>query len=487
MEHFGIDFGTTNSAAVGWPHLDTGRLFGWRRTNRPLPSVVAIHRLTGEVQAIGPDARNHRENLEAQCEVISSVKTHLADPEKQWRIGPRVWRPYEVAAEIIKELRKSIRDRLAPGEKLMDSSVFSIPVGCSLAHRQALRRAAQLAGIEVLSFISEPTAALCRHFRDVRRWPRVAVFDWGGGTLDISIVDITDNVVSERGTSGRRLGGDDLDHTLAEYLHGRIMLDRGYDTPFSAVKPEYRDLLIQEAERAKIDLGSQNSVTINLPFYCGPSATVTLTVETMLGLFEPFIAQAFHALVETVENRAGCSREEIGCLLMVGGTSKLRGLSEAFRQKGWPGLIEHPADADWNIAQGAAINAMSPGLYVAAQDFGLAVSDGSYYPLIRAGDSLSINDTKEHHFGLVEDSCEARVVFVQPKGRRGYQNGDPLETLHYLSLPAYGFSNEPIVLQTWVDQDLVVNVRGFSARCEAETRDWQYENLRFRYKLPNGT
>lgn len=486
MEHFGVDFGTTNSAAVGWPHLDTGRLFGWRRTDRPLPSVLAIHKLTGEVQAIGPEARNHRENLGAQCEVISSVKTHLADPDKQWTVGPRVWRPYEVAAEIIKELRNSIRNRLAPEEKLMDSAVFSIPVGCSMAQRQALRRAAQLAGIEVLSFISEPTAALCRHFRDVRRWPRVAVFDWGGGTLDISIADINDDIVSERATAGRHLGGDDLDHTLAEYLHGQIMLERGSDTPFSAVKPEYRDLLIQEAERAKMDLGSQNSVIINLPFYCGRPATVTLTVERMRGLFEPFIAQAFHALIDTVENRAGCSKEEIGCLLMVGGTSKLRGLSESFRQKGWPGLLKHPPDADWNIAQGAAINAMSPGSYVAGQDLGLAVSDGSYYPLIRDGEPLSVNDTKEHHFGLVEESREARVVFVQPKGRRKYQNGDPLETLDYLSVPAYGFSNEPIVIQTWVDQDLVVNVRGFSARREAQIRDWHYEKLRFRYKLPIG-
>lgn len=219
-----------------------------------------------------------------------------------------------------------------------------------------------------------------------------------------------------------------------------------------------------------------------------PSAwrSVTLTVETMLALFEPFISQAFQALLDTVQKQAGCSKEEIGCLLMVGGTSKLRGLSEAFRQKGWPGLIKHPLDADWNIAQGAAIHAMSPGSYVAGQGLGLAVSDGSYYPLIHNGQTVLLNDGEEHHFGLVEDSQNARIVFVQPKGRRSYENGDPLETLGYLNLPAYGFSNEPIAVKTWVDEDLVVNVRGYSTRREAQVREWRYEKLRFRYQLPNG-
>jgi hypothetical protein len=171
---------------------------------------------------------------------------------------------------------------------------------------------------------------------------------------------------------------------------------------------------------------------------------------------------------------------------MVGGTSKLRGLSEFFRSEYWLGLITHPHDADWSIAQGAAINASKPGTYIAGQDFGLAVSDGSYYPLIHDGQPISINDGQEYHFGLVEDSREARIVFVQPKGRRGYDNGNPFETLGYLSLPAYGFSDEPIALKTWVDQDLVVNVSGHSTRREAQTRDWHYEKLRFRYKLPNG-
>ncbi|MGD0815299.1 MAG: Hsp70 family protein [Verrucomicrobiota bacterium] len=486
MESFGVDFGTTNSAAVGWSNRSVERYFGCRGIKRPLPSVVAIHKLTGEIHSIGLEARDHRENLGAQYEVISSVKALLSNPDKSWTIGPKVWKPEDVAAAIIKELRKNIAGSLGPGEQLMNSAVFSIPVGCSMAQRQALRRAARLADIQVISFISEPTAALCRHFNEVRRWPKVAVFDWGGGTLDISIVEINGDVVSEVATFGKHLGGDNLDYTLAEYLHGQIMLTRGSETPFSAVKADYRDLLIQRAELAKISLGQDHTFTVQLTDYCGSPAKVPLTLNTMLGLFKPFMTEALQALKHTVENQAHCSPEEIGCLLMVGGTSKLRGLSEFFRSEYWLGLITHPHDADWSIAQGAAINASKPGTYIAGQDFGLAVSDGSYYPLIHDGQPISINDGQEYHFGLVEDSREARIVFVQPKGRRGYDNGNPFETLGYLSLPAYGFSDEPIALKTWVDQDLVVNVSGHSTRREAQTRDWHYEKLRFRYKLPNG-
>lgn len=484
MESFGIDFGTTNSAAVGWSHHGTARYFGCRGITRPLPSVVAIHKLTGEVHCIGLEAKDHRENLGAHYEVVSSVKALLSKPDKSWNIGPRVWKPEDVAAAIIKELRKNIAATLAPDERLMNSAVFSIPVGCSMAQRRALRRAARLAEIHVTSFISEPTAALCRHFNEVRRWPKVAVFDWGGGTLDISIVEINGNVVSEIATFGKHLSGDNLDQTLAEYLHGQIMLARGANTPFSAVRPEYRDLLAQRAELAKISLGQEDSCTVQLTDYDGSPAKVPINLQTMLRLFEPFMAEAFRAFKHTVQDQARCSFEEIGCLLMVGGTSKLRGLFDFFRSNGWPGLINHPQDAEWSIAQGAAINASKPGTYIAGQDFGLAVSDGSYYPLIHDGQPISINDGQEHYFGLVEDSREARFVFVQPSGRMGYQHGDRLETLGYISLPAYGFQEEAIALKAWVDQDLVVNVRGRSTRREPETRNWHYEKLRFRYKLP---
>ena len=370
----------------------------------------------------------------------------------------------------------------------MDRAVFSIPVGCSMTQRRALRRAAHLAGIEVSSFISEPTAALCRHFNDpaVSQWSKIAVLDWGGGTLDIAVVQINGDVVTEIATHGRYLGGDDFDRKIAKYLHGQIMLQRGTAIPFTAVAPEHRDLLTQRAELAKIELGAVDEFPVRLVDYCGSPVHVPLSINTMLTLFQPFMIEAFEALKQAIHEQSRCSFEEIGCLLMVGGMSKVRGLSDFFRSQGWHNYIKHPADADWNIAQGAAINALNPGSYVAGQDFGLVLSDGSYFPLIRDGQSIRINDSAQQYFGLIEDSSEARLIFAQRKGTVGNSSEAPLETLGYLSIPAYGFDNEPIALETWIDENLVVTARGHSTRRKPQARDWHFEKLRFRYRLATG-
>ena len=486
MEAFGIDFGTTNSAAVG---LQRGveRLFGQEGTLRPLPSVVAIHRMTGQLHAIGLDARQHREGLGEDCVVVSSVKSFLGMPDKIWNIGPRAWRPEEIAAEIIKAIRENVRKHLALGEVLMDSAVFSIPVGFSSTKRKALRRAAQLAGIRIASFISEPTAAVCKNFTRVSPSTRVAVLDWGGGTLDISVVEIQGNVVTELATFGKTLGGDEIDLRLAEYVHEQISLQKGWTTPFSAVAPIFRDLLLDRAEQAKIALSDNDSHEIRLNNYCGTPIVTTLNLKTMLSLLRPLMQEAFEALRITVEEQARCSFDEVGALLMVGGTSKLRGLVDHFTEQGWTRQIIHPQDADWNIAQGAALAASSPDGYLAGQDFGLAVSDGSYFPLIQDRDSVFVNQQKEQYFGLVENSREARVVFVQPRrGSTPPYDHVALETLGYLSIPAYGFGDEPVALKTWVDENLVVNLQGRSTRRDSKVEGWQYEKLRFRYQLPKG-
>src|SRR5206468_11035932 len=113
---------------------------------------------------------------------------------------------------------------------------------------------------------------------------------------------------------------------------------------YSAVPPQFRDLLVQTAERAKIDLGGSDDLDVILPDYCGSPARVKLTVNTMLNLFQPFLIEAFETLKHTINEQARCSFEDIGCLLMVGGTSKLRGLSDFFRSppqphRGWPNHV----------------------------------------------------------------------------------------------------------------------------------------------------
>jgi len=483
MEAYGIDFGTTNT---GLSAYDRGviRTFG-HDGQRPLSSVVALHGLTGQIGPVGRDAWEREETLRKHYQIITSVKSWLGDETKHWHIGPRTWTPEQVATEIL----KTLRERFESGQKeRLTEAVFSVPVGCSASRRQALRRAAKAAGIHIKSFIPEPTAAVLKNFNAVSKSPKVAVFDWGGGTLDVSVVEIQRQHVRELGTFGVRLGGDDLDHKLALHVHEEIAREHGLDVPFEAMEPTARDVLKARVEAAKCLLSSKDAVEIRMTSYgklIGPS--YTLTALKLRSLLQQDFENAWRALEETVKRKAHTSFAELGCVLMVGGSSKLRGLVEFIEDKsGRP--IERPADADWNIAQGASMVSATPGAHVIASGFGLAVSDGSYFPLLRAGEPVN-HTAIQQHFGLVEDTAEARFVFVEPH-RHNVADGDDFgyDTLDYMHVPAYGFSDEPIILSTRVTEDLVVEVEGRSWHREnAPTVKRQFEKLHLRYRLPENT
>jgi molecular chaperone DnaK len=418
-----------------------------------------------------------------RCQIVTSVKSWLGDETKHWLAGPRTWTPEQIATEILKTLRQGFEQ--GQRERL-NEAVFSIPVGCSARKRQALRRAANAAGIHIKSFVSEPTAAVLKNFKTVRQWPKIAVFDWGGGTLDVSVVEVQRQHARELGTFGVRLGGDDLDHKLALHVHSEIARRRGLDVPFEALPPVARDILKARVEAAKCQLASEDSVEIRMASY-GKLLGVshTLTSQKLRSLLQPEYEKAWRALEETVLRKAHSSFEEIGCVLMVGGSSKLRGLADNIEERS-ERPVERPADADWNIAQGAAIVSAMPGGHVIARGLGLSVSDGTYFPLLRAGEQLD-QKACEHHFGLVEDAEEARFVFVEPH-RQDSGEGDNFcyETLDYMNVPAFGFSDEPITLRTRVTEDLVVEVEGRGWHREnAPTVKREFEKLHLRYRLPN--
>ena len=212
-ECFGIDFGTTNSAIVRieFEHIDRYA----DDQGLPYPSTIAIDKMTGEVKSRGREAWKKREQLRESCEIITSVKTHLAT-DKTWNVGDKTWSPRQVTTEILKGLKERVTGREDGID--MDSAVVAIPIGFDSDKRRELREAASDAGINILNFVSEPTAAVFKHYSEVSKWQKIAVFDWGGGTLDIAIVELNDGNVVELSTLGKRLGGDDIDIKVAECM-----------------------------------------------------------------------------------------------------------------------------------------------------------------------------------------------------------------------------------------------------------------------------
>lgn len=479
QEFFGIDFGTTNSAVVGRLRRTATRFGG--DDDQPFPSLVAVNRTTGAVQAVGRDAWNNRLQLAESCRMFSSAKMHLGEGKIE-RIGPETWTPERVVAEVLKGLKERVSAR-GHGATL-EQPVIAIPVGFSPAKRKALREAASEAGIQIRGFVSEPTAAIFRSREETQQWSNVVVFDWGGGTLDISVVNIQGNVVREIATVPKPLGGDDLDRLLAEWAHAKILSQKSRgNLPFSGMDSRFQDMLLSRCEAAKREISDYDMVEISLsPYGDFGDVNLVLTEEEFTRLMQPKIDEALATLEEGVIYRARLSFDQVH-ILLVGGSSKLKGLRNAMAERGWDFSL--PQDSDWHVADGAARFASNFGAYISSQNVGVKLCDDTVYPIISSGQTVDYG-MHSATFGLLEDTNNARFVFVESRNGTDGRLNTMDRTLGYLTVPAFGFTDEPIHLETHIDENLLLHVTARSqARAKRHARHWTYPELRFSYALPS--
>lgn len=474
---FGIDFGTTNSAVVEYVN---GRFVNvGDYDSNPFPSVVMIDRLTQKVSC-GREVKERIIELREQhnCIVVESVKTFLASDDFRQVSGTKTMTAENVAAELFKVL--SAKAEKLAGEPISEA-VVAIPVGMTSEKRAALRRAARAAGIEVRSFVSEPTAAFVAHAENLRHCKYVVVFDWGGGTLDISILEAQGDSIIERYTCGWEIAGDYIDRRFAEWLHLRFAEEHGINVAFHSIEPKDRQRLINAAERYKRELQSDTErVKIALGNYAGARMiSQEVSQDEFDDLIRGIINDAVDLLIASVE-KAGLSMKEIGKLIIVGGSSNLLSLRREL-EKRWPqpNMI-FPPKAEWDVARGAAWLAAHPGCYKTAESVGLVLADGEYYEILQAGTLLQDAGCRLH-FGLIEDTRTATFLFALRDGRnhRAVHIGE-------LYIDTFGFSNELINLDCRITEDLVFEAVGHSEFKPQAARQFVYNNLRLMYKLPKG-
>jgi molecular chaperone DnaK len=436
----------------------------------PFPSLVIIDRTTGQVYS-GREAWRRREELRESCAVIPSVKTLLAS-DVTWQIAGRTWTPEMVASRVFAALKERVKKRT--GSDLLKEAVVAVPVGFPSRKRQALREAARLAGVAIKSFISEPTAALFYHYEQAGHFTSIGVFDWGGGTLDVSVIENRNGRIRELATAGVDTAGDYIDRLLAEWLHGRIARKHGYQVAFSEMPPEARDKMLVACEQAKRDLSYDDRTEIQLVNY-GDIEYVqdSIDYESFSRLVMPVVDRALQCFESCVQ-QAGKSITGLDGILMVGGSVNLRPLGERIAER-WQGKEIYPADAEWSVAGGAACLSLHPGEYLPAQTVGLVLSDGSIYPLVPEGKPVKLREWVEASFALVEDDPAASLVFSDGEGR----------ILGYLNVPAFGFFREKILVSAQVDPDQILRIRARStSRSEEMAEEWCYSSLRLDYRLP---
>jgi molecular chaperone DnaK len=368
----GIDLGTTNSVIAayegGEPTVITNAEGG-----RTTPSVVAFtdtgERLVGQLarrQAIlNPKGtiysvkrfigRKYEEIEEEAGQVTFDV---VPDDQGNARIKVRdkLYAPEEISAMILRKLADDAGRNL--GERVTEA-VITVPAYFNDAQRTATRDAGRIAGLEVLRIINEPTAAALAYGMDKREHETVLVFDLGGGTFDVSILDVGDGVVEVRSTAGdTHLGGDDFDRRLVEHLADQFQRDNGTDLRKDA---QALQRLYEAAEKAKVELSSVTQTQVNLPFITADaSGPKHLTATLMRSTFEQITADLIDRTTGPVKQAMGDAKvgpNDIDEIILVGGSTRIPAVQQLVRRLTGgkdPNMTVNPDEV---VALGAAIQA----------------------------------------------------------------------------------------------------------------------------------
>ncbi len=321
----GIDLGTTNSCVgvmEGGQPVVVANAEGARTT----PSVVAFTK-SGE-RLVGEPAK--RQAVTNADKTISSIKRHMGT-DYRVSIDDKKYSPQEISAMILQKLKTDAENYL--GEKVTEA-VITVPAYFNDAQRQATKDAGKIAGLDVKRIINEPTAAALAYGLDNEKEQKIMVYDLGGGTFDVSIIEIGDGVIEVLSTAGdNRLGGDDFDQKIADYMIAEFKKTEGVD--LSADKMAMQRIR-EAAEKAKKELSSATTTNINLPFI---SMNANGPLHFDMNLTRAKFDELTHDLVErTAEpvrralSDAGLSASELGQVLLVGGSTRVPAVQDKVKQ-----------------------------------------------------------------------------------------------------------------------------------------------------------
>ncbi len=343
----GIDLGTTNSCVAvmeGGKPVVVANTEGARTT----PSVVAFTK-TGE-RLVGEPAK--RQAVTNADKTISSIKRDMGTDHRV-SIDDKKYSPQEISAMILQKLKADAESYL--GEKVTEA-VITVPAYFNDAQRQATKDAGKIAGLDVKRIINEPTAAALAYGLDNEKEQKIMVYDLGGGTFDVSIIDIGDGVIEVLSTSGdNRLGGDDFDKKITDYMIQEFKNAEGVDLSKDNMALQR---LNEAAEKAKKELSSATTTNINLPFI---TATLEGPKHFDMNLTRAKFDELTHDLVERtatpVTNAlkdAGLTASELGKVLLVGGSTRIPAVQDKVKQ-----LTGHDPNKSLNpdecVALGASI------------------------------------------------------------------------------------------------------------------------------------
>jgi len=471
--YFGIDFGTTNTA-VAYITGEGSNTIVERvsDTKMPFPSLLAIPKDRDSINLIfGREVKTQRMQLSSDYHIFSSFKSKLGTDDRHILHNEK-YSYIDITYLYLRKLKETVFNQIG---KDLNQATFAIPVDFTPEQRRDLKIAASKAKIKITRFISESTSAYLRNIEQVVGMENVVVFDWGGGTLDISVLKIRGSKVTELSVHGKRIGGDDIDELIARRIHAKISRDT-LTCDFDQINDKNRDEILVESEKAKERMTDQDIHKFQLIDYVNKGVTrCELKYSEFDEIVSPIVEQAIEALYEALE-KAKLPLSHLDAIILVGGSCDLRPLrnimSKLFEDKRIK--LIYPDFKQWSVAVGAAIVERSETSYKLSTDIGVMLSDGTLYPFFEKDSKVPLK-INELRFGLVEDANDAHFIIAD-----GNRN-----VLKTIVVPTKGFTSEGLVLNATIDEDMIGRISIYSTHMPSSKKEIGINKIGFYYDLGN--
>ena len=463
----GIDLGTTNSVVAV---LEGGEptVIANAEGSRTTPSIVGFTK-TGE-RLVGTGAK--RQAVVNPDRTVISIKRKMGTNDKVSIDGTN-YTPEQISAMILQKLKADAEAYL--GEKV-DKAVITVPAYFNDAQRNATKDAGKIAGLEVLRIINEPTAASLAYGLDKKKNETILVYDLGGGTFDVSVLDVGDGVFEVRSTAGdTHLGGDDFDQRIVEYVADEFKKDQGINL---RTDKQALQRLREAAEKAKVELSNVVQTTINLPFITadaeGPKhLDVTLTRAKFDELTRDLVERTAEPFKRALSD-AGVEAKDVDEIILVGGSTRIPAVQELVKKLGGGKEPNRSVNPDEVVAVGAAIQAGVLGgevkdvvlLDVTPLSLGIQTLNDVYTKLIER--NTTIPTRKSETFSTAADGQTAVDVVVYQGERAMASQNKLLARFQLTGIPPSPRGVPQIEVTFDIDANGIVNV---SAKDRATSKE----------------